>query len=804
MNLVEPIQSQTSGPRGPVRVTVPRTLQQVQANQSHGQVNQPRGPVQINQPRGPVQVNQPRGPVQVNQPRGPVQVNQPRGPVVDHLQGQNTPSFSTTQSEVGQGTELREPFESTHEVNQSNQVSSQVNLQNQNTNGTVSLPRRRRVFPVGQEIRLSTVEQTRPIQQDQSSTTVVEQTTQILPVQQNHRVRRCFPVGQQIPVSQQSQRQPIMNQQVSTRPPTMNQQVNSRPPIMNQQVPVGTVIDGLNGVGRAVQNRSFDVVIRQFVDLISQAEIASNYREIWDQSGGPQLNALAMQANMEDCGINGYRNRNACFVYMFMATHIPIPGAPGSVEFNEALAQIGLTEFLSSEVRAESLREMLLGSAVSQLNGNLNNDRTGIMRESFGHNWIVRCQSVMNSSSVRQAVFRHRLYRYTATNNLANGGIEFDFQQTMITRDHAFLDSAREFENIQANQFRRGLMSMRFAHESAYGDGVRNEWFTTVARQIFNPSVNSILSDHELNPRLFQKRETWSVLSENIAINEPNRRLFEFIGRFMALSIVQGVQFDALLPQSYLARLMGQNVTIDLLAELHEYAYVTYGGMDQYDDETFRVLFDVDENVVLDENNRNEIIQEKLNQDGVNNQVELFNSMARRFNEIIPAEVFEGLTARDLQSLVYGESEIVIENNDQFIRDNFTISHLSDEIRILFEILESFDQTQRRGFLRFVTASSQLPRGGFPALRSRIQINVEDVADPAAQTCFNKLIIPRMQGTNILQRNEQIRRAYRDLLRERLLGGILALDLAGMSETAVRAHLGNVRFGQPTSGESNN
>jgi hypothetical protein len=60
------------------------------------------------------------------------------------------------------------------------------------------------------------------------------------------------------------------------------------------------------------------------------------------------------------------------------------------------------------------------------------------------------------------------------------------------------------------------------------------------------------------------------------------------------------------------------------------------------------------------------------------------------------------------------------------------------------QTLKDFSQQDRRDFLRFVTASPQLPLGGFGVLGD-IQISrvsYQRGAHPTARTCFRRLNLP--------------------------------------------------------------
>jgi hypothetical protein len=546
--------------------------------------------------------------------------------------------------------------------------------------------------------------------------------------------------------------------------------------------------DELNFVGRAVAqaisesymnygSSSFRNVIREFVEFIlNYAEIASHYQVVWIQFGGPQLLTAASQLSVDLCGEDGYHTLNACFTYMFMATHIPLPGEPGSSQFNEALAFIGLTDFVST--RAENLRRMLGVSPEARSDYEYTD---GVFMRTFGHNWIIRCPSVTTTPDSRRAVFRNRLNRYISQRDPVNSN---PISLVGIQRQSALKDSVKQLKRDPA-RIRRGVSRVRFSvlrengslvQESAFGDGVRTDWFSTVARQIFAPDNG-----------LFENRGSLSMISplSKVSSNEE-LRIFETIGRFIAPSLIQGVEIGALLPQAFIARLICQDITIDMIAEFDK----QLANSIKY----IRNLKDIESHMlrmpgsgsddILTEKNRNKLIQAALKNFAVNGQTEQYKRLSESFREVLSPKKFQGFTPQDIQGFIYGESEIVIDENFLNLVSLAGYKDRDYEVVALREILMAYNQELRRGFVRFVSGRSQLPLGGFPAMKMQIARfkDPHSTGNPTASTCFSKLNLPAWN-------DHEAREDYKSRLEDRLTQGILALDdpNAGMSENAVNA-----------------
>jgi hypothetical protein len=106
--------------------------------------------------------------------------------------------------------------------------------------------------------------------------------------------------------------------------------------------------EGFNAIGRAVHaahsQDGYSKVVKEITRMIEYAgdhpdDIDTRYTEIWAQSGGAEFFAAALD-DPYGCDVRSYLSETACFAYIYFATHIPLPGTPGSGEFNEALYRI--------------------------------------------------------------------------------------------------------------------------------------------------------------------------------------------------------------------------------------------------------------------------------------------------------------------------------------------------------------------------------------------------------------------------------------------------------------------------------
>lgn len=96
-----------------------------------------------------------------------------------------------------------------------------------------------------------------------------------------------------------------------------------------------------------------------------------------------------------------------------------------------------------------------------------------------------------------------------------------------------------------------------------------------------------------------------------------------------------------------------------------------------------------------------------------------------------------------------------LKNNTEFSGYNST----SPQVLWLWEVLDSFDSSERAEFLQFVTGSSKVPLDGFKGLIGMrgpqkftvAKIKSEDFMRlPTGHTCFNQIDLPEYPSKEIL------------------------------------------------------
>lgn len=122
---------------------------------------------------------------------------------------------------------------------------------------------------------------------------------------------------------------------------------------------------------------------------------------------------------------------------------------------------------------------------------------------------------------------------------------------------------------------------------------------------------------------------------------------------------------------------------------------------------------------------------------------------------IIPSSTIGSLTWDELEYLVCNDSNISVEElkNITEYDDNLSINH---PLMIMFwKVFESFNNNERKQFIRFVSARSHIPKGNM-AQKFKIQKSVcldgePDKMLPIAHTCFFSLNIPEYSSFEVMR-----------------------------------------------------
>ena len=296
--------------------------------------------------------------------------------------------------------------------------------------------------------------------------------------------------------------------------------------------------------------------------------------------------------------------------------------------------------------------------------------------------------------------------------------------------------------------------------EGVDAGGVQKEFFQLIVRELFDPKFG--MFHYYEDTRLYWfNPDTFAQTDE-----------FELIGVVLGLAIYNANILDVHLPLVIYKKLLGYATNIEDLADFNpQLAKGLKDVLDfQGDVETMLCrTFDVETNVydsivhhalkpggeeiAVTNENREEYV--RLYVDWVLNKApgQWFDAFQRGFLKVAGGELLSMFRPEELELLVCGnpvldftELERVCMYEDGYTKD-------SRVCRMLWRILHSLTDQQKKRFLFFVTGSDRAPINGLGSMRFVVSRNGPD-SDRlmTAHTCFNHLLLPEYSSEEKLRK----------------------------------------------------
>ncbi|KAJ8899755.1 hypothetical protein K2173_019455 [Erythroxylum novogranatense] len=131
---------------------------------------------------------------------------------------------------------------------------------------------------------------------------------------------------------------------------------------------------------------------------------------------------------------------------------------------------------------------------------------------------------------------------------------------------------------------------------------------------------------------------------------------------------------------------------------------------------------------------------------GISRQVEAFKS---GFNQVFPIKHLQIFREEEVEHLLCGQRDLwAFDELLDHIKFDHGYTASSLPISNLLEIIQEFNNNERRAFLQFVTGAPRLPPGGLASLNPKLTIvrkhfsNSDDADLPSVMTCANYLKLP--------------------------------------------------------------
>ncbi|KAI8851315.1 hypothetical protein BC829DRAFT_387137, partial [Chytridium lagenaria] len=342
--------------------------------------------------------------------------------------------------------------------------------------------------------------------------------------------------------------------------------------------------------------------------------------------------------------------------------------------------------------------------------------------------------------------------------------------QINVRRAHVFEDSYHQLHGRSGDEIKYGKLSVRFHEEEGVdAGGVTREWFSVLARQMFNPDY-ALFKPSAVDKVTYQpNRSSW--------INPDHLLYFRFVGRVIGKAIYDGRLLDAYFTRSFYKAMLEIPVdwkdieAIDpefhkslewmLNNDITDVLDITFSTeVDEFGRKKILDLQPNGRNIAVTEENKLEYVKLITEQKLVTAIKQQIDAFLGGFYDVIPKDLVKIFNEQELELLISGLPDIDIDdwkNNTEY--QNYTSS--SPQIQWFWRAVRSFSQEERAKLIQFVTGTSKVPLEGFKALEGsggvqKFQIHKDFSSTsrlPSAHTCFNQVDLPEYESYEQLRGN---------------------------------------------------
>ncbi|RHY47231.1 hypothetical protein DYB38_002462 [Aphanomyces astaci] len=336
-----------------------------------------------------------------------------------------------------------------------------------------------------------------------------------------------------------------------------------------------------------------------------------------------------------------------------------------------------------------------------------------------------------------------------------------------VRRDRVFEDSYYALRMRSGHELRRKLHISFTGEEGIDAGGVTREWYTILAREIFNP--NYALFTSAADSPTFQPNPLSFV-------NKDHLSYFEFVGKVIGKAIADGQLLDAHFTRSFYKHMLQLPLSYsDMEAIDPEYYRNLHSILDNPIDalgldltfsiehSNFGKLDVVDlvphgRDVAVTDDNKLEYVKLVTHHrmaTGIRSQIDSFLG---GLHQLVSPQLISIFNENELELLISGMPEIDIDDL-KANTDYANYKPTDNVIRWFWNAMYSFTHEERALFIQFVTGTSKVPLEGFKALegmRGTQKFNIHkafgsSASLPTAHTCFNQLDLPEYENEDQLK-----------------------------------------------------
>ncbi|TFK46201.1 HECT-domain-containing protein [Heliocybe sulcata] len=304
------------------------------------------------------------------------------------------------------------------------------------------------------------------------------------------------------------------------------------------------------------------------------------------------------------------------------------------------------------------------------------------------------------------------------------------------------------------------------------GGGVFKEFLTSLCKEVF---------DRDRGLWLANKKNELYPNPHSYAKEAHSLNWYRFVGRVLGKALYEGILVDVAFAGFFLAKWLGKQSFLDDLASLDPDLYNGLVFLKHYtgNPEELSLTFTVDEedlgvtkttelipngaNIAVTKENRLQYIT-LVSHYRLSKQIRLQSeAFFEGLSEMIDTKWLRMFNQQELQILL-GGVDTPIDFED--LRAHTNYGGLYDDghetIVMFWNVVNTFNQDQRRALLRFVTSCSRPPLLGFKELVPNFAIRdagSDENRLPTSSTCVNLLKLPRYQSERVL-RNKLLQAIY--------------------------------------------
>ncbi|BDA45778.1 probable E3 ubiquitin-protein ligase HECTD2 [Coccomyxa sp. Obi] len=344
------------------------------------------------------------------------------------------------------------------------------------------------------------------------------------------------------------------------------------------------------------------------------------------------------------------------------------------------------------------------------------------------------------------------------------GGGAVPFLVLRVRRgEHLVHDTLLQIQNA-GSAIRRPLKVQFIGEEGVDEGGVQKEFFQLLMRELFDANFGMFRMDPDL-------RTFWFRASSLDLDME-----FELVGLLLALAIYNNHILDISFPQVVYKLLMGRDVGLEDLKDVHPDVYQSLKKLLAYEGDIadLGLVFQVEQEADFGEPN---IIvdlipdggQEEVTADNRQQYVDayvqhlLIKSVSRQnkafckgFRKLWIKQdiVFKLFQPEELECLICGSTELDFDALESAVLYESGFSVDSQVVTWFWEVVHGFSEEQKKRLLFFVTGSDRVPIKGLASLQPPFVIARNGPSSnrlPTAHTCFNHLLLPAYNDKATLQ-----------------------------------------------------